>query len=158
VRKSPCGPILPAPQLEPEFFASSARALLYLPESVAKQWRPALVAACLALPGVAVWADEAPSAEPPALRSSEPQPRRQPGRAHADERLSEALSAAKAAWPGMMEGSKRESENYNTALARIVAAMQERRFREGEVRDPTARSVSRLSARAQTNSTPRCRI
>jgi hypothetical protein len=35
----------------------------------------------------------------------------------------------------MMEGSKGR-QNYNTALARIVAAMQERRFREGEVTGP----------------------
>ena len=92
-----------------------------------------MVAACLALTGGPIGADEPASAEPPALRSSEPQPRRQSGGARPDERLSEDLTAAKAAWDGMIEGNKREAESYNTALARVFAAVQNRRFGEGEV-------------------------
>jgi hypothetical protein len=92
-----------------------------------------MVAACLALISDVVCGQEAATAESAVLERSEPLPRRQSGRAHPDERLSEALNAAKAAWPGMIEGNKLDVEKYNTALARILSSMQERRFAEGDV-------------------------
>ena len=92
-----------------------------------------MAAAFLALTGGTTWAEETAVAELPALQASEPLPRRQPGRVRPDERLSAALGAAKAAWPGMIDGNKRDGEIYNTALAQVVAALQDRRFADGEV-------------------------
>ena len=67
------------------------------------------------------------------LRTAEVLARRQAVVTRFDERLSAALSAAKAAWSGMIEGNKRDGENYKKALAEVVAVVQERRFVEGEV-------------------------
>lgn len=79
------------------------------------------------------WAEETAAAELPTLQESELLPRRQPGRFRPDERLSAALGAARAAWPGVIDGNKRDGEIYNTALAQVVAALQDRRFADGEV-------------------------
>jgi hypothetical protein len=107
--------------------------IVNLSQSVAKRLGQAMVAACLALISDVVCGQEAATAESAVLERSEPLPRRQSGRAHPDERLSEALNAAKAAWPGMIEGNKLDVEKYNTALARILSSMQERRFAESDV-------------------------
>ena len=95
--------------------------------------------------------------------------RRQSSGARFDERLYAALSAAKAAWPGMIAGNKREGENYKKALAEVVAGVQERRFVDGDVTerdgsftlvveregmlrlDPTAANLVRLAANVFTS-------
>lgn len=100
---------------------------------MAKRWLPAIVAAVWALTGGAVCAEETATAERPVLRTAEVLARRQAVVTRSDERLSAALSAAKAAWSGMIEGNKRDGENYKKALAEVVAVVQERRFVEGEV-------------------------
>ena len=102
-------------------------------QSVAKRWRPATVGIFLALTKGAALAEEAAPAEPPALQASEPLPRRQSSGARLDERLYAALSTAKAAWPGMIAGNKREVEKYNRALAQVVAGLQARRFADEDV-------------------------
>ncbi len=99
---------------------------------MAKQWRLAVVAACLTPTGVAAWAEETP-AERPASRTSELLARGQSRGGHLDDRLSAALDAAKAAWSGMLSGNKRQVESYNTAVAQIVATLQGQRFGDGEI-------------------------
>ncbi len=98
-----------------------------------KRWCLSIVAAFWALTGGTVCAEETATAERPVLRTAEVLARRQAVVTRSDERLSAALSAAKAAWSGMIEGNKRDGENYNKALAEVVAVVQERRFVEGEV-------------------------
>ena len=122
--------------MEPEFLPSPhelSSICVNLYQSVVKRWCPSIVAAFWALTGGTVCAEEAATAERPVLRTAEVLARRQAVVTRSDERLSAALSAAKAAWSGMIEGNKRDGENYNKALAEIVAVMQERRFVEGEV-------------------------
>ena len=101
--------------------------------TLAKRLSQAIVAVGLSLIVDVASGEETATADSAALQRSEPLSRRRAARVHLDKRLSEALSAAKAAWSGMIEGNKRDQEQYNTALARIVAAMHERRFAEGEV-------------------------
>jgi hypothetical protein len=138
-------------------------------QSVAKRWLPAIVAAVWALTGGAVCAEETATAERPVLRTAEVLARRQAVVTRFDERLSAALSAAKAAWSGMIEGNKRDGENYKKALAEVVAVVQERRFVEGEVTerdgsftltieregmlrlDPAAANLVRLAANVHTS-------
>ena len=86
-------------------------------QSMVKRWCPSIVAAFWALTGGTVCAEEAITAERPVLRTAEVLARRQAVVTRSDERLSAALSAAKAAWSGMIEGNKRDGENYNKALA-----------------------------------------
>ncbi|HEU4679927.1 MAG TPA: hypothetical protein VFS35_10430, partial [Terrimicrobiaceae bacterium] len=94
---------------------------------MAKQWFPLMIAAALlGLTNVAAWAEET-AAERPASRTSEFLSRRQSRGAHLDDRLSAAVDAAKAAWPGVLSGRKQDVESYNTALAQVVAALQGRR-------------------------------
>ena len=100
---------------------------------MAKRWLPAIVAVLLVLTERASSAEEASPAESPAVQTTEPQPRRQSSGPRLDERLNAALSAAKAAWPGMVEGNKREVENYNRALTQVVAGLPARRFADEEI-------------------------
>jgi pimeloyl-ACP methyl ester carboxylesterase len=90
-----------------------------------------MAAAFLALTGV-VWAEEIAETQLPGQGASESATRRQSHGVRSDDRLSAALGAAKTAWPGMIEGNKRDAETYNAALAEVVAALQERRFADRE--------------------------
>ena len=101
---------------------------------MAKRWLPAIVAAVWALTGGAVCAEETATAERPVLRTAEVLARRQAVVTRFDERLSAALSAAKAAWSGMIEETNGTARTTRRRSPRS-SPWCERRFVEGEVTD-----------------------